>query len=336
MKTPCKPPHGKGCENHRNATSISLHHLQWKLHANIHMNMNTSKLPQHHFNISTSLISYSEDTVNFHTNLHVDMNTSKSLQCLAFFFVLFFQCLYYLCLRMNIQWNSWRLTSTRTKWCFRWTESHLLWIMSDRVHETPPTPTPTSFIYWQYFEAWDPTIEHANPCPTQTLASSLVLLLSPVGHSNITIPGIQKNPFKIHKRFTNHSNMAQKSNTKVRNSSAHLVKGHNPYCSWWPTHSISQNWSEVHSSWFCTAKLFLLNDCSVLGNAVSDWLADSFSLALWWPKNSQTFTNPTQFSQTFKALKRVSHFPQTLKDLQRPCKPNRLGLKHLVTYLDWA
>ena len=31
--------------------------------------------------------------------------------------------------------------------------------------------------------------------------------------------------------FTNLCNMAQKSNTKVCNSSAHLVKGHNPYCS---------------------------------------------------------------------------------------------------------
>ena len=35
---------------------------------------------------------------------------------------------------------------------------------------------------------------------------------------------VQKNPFKIHKLFTNLCNMAWKSNTKVRNSSAHLVK----------------------------------------------------------------------------------------------------------------
>ena len=44
---------------------------------------------------------------------------------------------------------------------------------------------------------------------------------------------IQKNPFKIHKPFhkrkTQHdaTNMAQKSSTKVHNSSTHLVKGHN-------------------------------------------------------------------------------------------------------------
>ena len=44
-------------------------------------------------------------------------------------------------------------------------------------------------------------------------------------------------PFRIH-----FSNMTQKSNTKVRNSSAHLVKGHNPYCSQRLTHSISPNW----------------------------------------------------------------------------------------------
>ena len=35
--------------------------------------------------------------------------------------------------------------------------------------------------------------------------------------------------------------------------------------------------------------------------------------------NWQTFTDTTQFSQTFKALKSLSHFPQTIKDLQRPC-----------------
>ena len=39
---------------------------------------------------------------------------------------------------------------------------------------------------------------------------------------------IQKNPFKIHKLFTNLCDMAQKSCTKVRNSFAHPVKGCNP------------------------------------------------------------------------------------------------------------
>ena len=46
-----------------------------------------------------------------------------------------------------------------------------------------------------------------------------------------------------------------------------------------------------------------------------------FSLALWRPQNSQTFTDPTQFSQTFKALKSASHSSETVKDLQRPCEP---------------
>ena len=49
---------------------------------------------------------------------------------------------------------------------------------------------------------------------------------------------------KILSQFTNICSMymAQKSNTKVHNSSAHPVKGHNLYYSWWPMHSISQNW----------------------------------------------------------------------------------------------
>ena len=53
---------------------------------------------------------------------------------------------------------------------------------------------------------------------------------------------IQKNPFKIHSLLTDLCNMAWKSNTKVHTTSAHLVKGRNPHCSRWPTHSISQNW----------------------------------------------------------------------------------------------
>ena len=34
-----------------------------------------------------------------------------------------------------------------------------------------------------------------------------------------------------------------------------------------------------------------------------------------------TFTDPTLFLQTFRALNSWSHFPQTFKDLQRPCEP---------------
>ena len=55
------------------------------------------------------------------------------------------------------------------------------------------------------------------------------------------------------------------------------------------------------------------------GNAAFEWQADSFSLAFWRPQNSQTFTDPTQFSQTFKALKSLSHFPQTNK-IKVPCE----------------
>ena len=70
--------------------------------------------------------------------------------------------------------------------------------------------------------------------------------------------------------FTNLCNMGQKSNTKVCNSAAHLVKGHNPYCSQRLMHFISQNWLEVHSLRFCTAifleiflkRLFSLGKCS--------------------------------------------------------------------------
>ena len=52
-----------------------------------------------------------------------------------------------------------------------------------------------------------------------------------------------KNLFKIHRLFTNICSMYMvlKSNTKVHNSSAHPVKGRNPYYSGWPMHSISQN-----------------------------------------------------------------------------------------------
>ena len=57
------------------------------------------------------------------------------------------------------------------------------------------------------------------------------------GNLMTTLRGfVRKNPFKINKPFhkTQHNtcNIVWKSNTKVCNYSGHLVKGHNPYCSW--------------------------------------------------------------------------------------------------------
>ena len=72
---------------------------------------------------------------------------------------------------------------------------------------------------------------------------------------------VQKNPFRIHKLFTNRCDMAWKSNMKVRNSSTHLVKGCNPYWSWWPTLYQSKL---IGSAFFLTLHshfLFCLNCC---------------------------------------------------------------------------
>ena len=84
--------------------------------------------------------------------------------------------------------------------------------------------------------------------------------------------------------------------------------------------SISQTDTKCILCDFAWQIYFLLNYCLVLGNAVSDWQADSFSLVLWGPQNSQTFTDPTQFSETLKASKSLSHFSQTFKDRANPVK----------------
>ena len=60
-------------------------------------------------------------------------------------------------------------------------------------------------------------------------------------------------------------------------------------------------------------------------------IADSFSIVLWKQQNSQTFTDPPLFSQTFKASNSWSHFPKTFKDLQRPCEP----CKHHVCIISY-
>ena len=56
------------------------------------------------------------------------------------------------------------------------------------------------------------------------------------------VPNIVQGSYrKILSKFTTFLNIMWKSTMKVCNSSAHPVKGRNPYCSGWPTHSISQN-----------------------------------------------------------------------------------------------
>ena len=105
--------------------------------------------------------------------------------------------------------------------------------------------------------------------------------------------------------------MVQKSNTKVHNFSTHPVKGCNPYDSQWPTHSISQNWQQVRSLWFRTVIFFNFKLLFSLGKC-SFWLiSQQFFPSNLKTTNSQAFTHPNQFSQTFKALKRSSHYPHT-------------------------
>ena len=122
---------------------------------------------------------------------------------------------------------------------------------------------------------------------------------------------VQKIPFKIHKLFTNTCNMARKSNTKVHNSSAHPVKGHNPYCSRWLMHSISQNWWEVHSLWFRTAKQNLNWKCSF-------WLISwEFSPSVLKTTKLTNFHRPHSVFRDFHGLeKRFPFFP----NFQRPSK----------------
>ena len=50
---------------------------------------------------------------------------------------------------------------------------------------------------------------------------------------------------------------------------------------------------------------------------------------LWRPQNSQTFTDPTQFLQTFKALKSLSHFSQIWKTFKDRVNPVLQGNPYL-------
>ena len=128
--------------------------------------------------------------------------------------------------------------------------------------------------------------------------------------------------------------MVQKSNTKLCNSSAHLVKGHNPYCSQWPTYSIKTKKQKLTLTGNCA--FFVIFQWWLL--TVQSWemqfLTDS--LISWQffprplrPQNSKTFTDPTQFSQTFKALNIAEmlisfspnfQWPSKSKTVQTLCK----------------
>ena len=153
--------------------------------------------------------------------------------------------------------------------------------------------------------------------PCRHKPSKLPPSLWPQDQRSTKIGSVQKNPLKIRKLFTNLFTKpgmmpaiwcGKATQNYATLQSAHPVKGRNPYCS---------RWFLVISH----GDLYFIFNCSVLGNAVSDWYTDSLSLGLWRPHNSQTFTDPTQFAQTFKTLKNISHFSQTFKDLQRLCKP---------------
>ena len=156
---------------------------------------------------------------------------------------------------------------------------------------------------------------------------------------------VQKNPFRIHKLCTDLCSMARKSNTKVHNTSTHLVKGHNPYCSWWPTHNYLSVKTDRKcilcdfTQWFLNKKkqLFGLGKCS------------------FWPINWQffhgalkttKFTNfhrPHSVFTDFQGLEKLVPFPKLLSlislmvsvdvkhyiylhllfpNFQRPCKPS--------------
>ena len=139
---------------------------------------------------------------------------------------------------------------------------------------------------------------------------------------------VQKKSLKIHKLFTNLCNMGQKSNTKVCNSAAHLVKGRNPYCSQRLLHFIRQNWLEVHSLWFCTAIFLDFFFLTTVWSWEVQFLTDKlifFSLALWRPQNSQTFTDPHSVFTDFQGLEKLIPF---FLNFQRPSKTVRTLYKH--------
>ena len=142
-------------------------------------------------------------------------------------------------------------------------------------------------------------------------------------HVNARPGFVQKNPLKIHKLLTNLCNVGQKSNTKVRNSAAHLVKGHNPYCSQRLMHFVSQNWLEVHSLWFCTAffldiflkRLFGLGKCRF-------WLISWY----FFPSALRTtnFTNFHRPHSVFTDFQGLEKLNPLFLNFQRPSKTVRI------------
>ena len=131
--------------------------------------------------------------------------------------------------------------------------------------------------------------------------------------------------------------MVQKSNMKVHNSSAHPVKGRNPYYSWWPMHSISQNWQEVYSLWFCTAiflilffkRLFCLGKCSF-------WLVSwqFFPSFFWRPQIHKLSLTPLSFHSLSRPWKAYPIFPKLSKTFKDRANPDRAKqhMKHILLY----
>ena len=124
---------------------------------------------------------------------------------------------------------------------------------------------------------------------------------------------ILKTPLKIHKLFTNRWNMAQKSNTKVCNSSTHPVKGHSPSLT--IADALYQS-KLIGSACFVISHSNLKINQSTVQSWEMQFLTDK--LIVFPCAKTTKFTDPPQFSQTFKALKSVSHFSQTFKDSANP------------------
>ena len=121
---------------------------------------------------------------------------------------------------------------------------------------------------------------------------------------------IQKNPFKIHKHFTNLCNRVWKSNMKVLNSSTHQVKGCNPYYSQRPCiQSVKTHRKCVLCDF--AQHFFFIDFLSTIQSWEMQFLTDKL-IVFPWHSEDHKFTNfhrPHSVCTTFKALKSISHFP---------------------------